>query len=135
MADRFSGSVYIGGKVTQEQLEKIECLLSPCLEGDLGDDGFGYFYECTQSDFNDTVAYCIEIGASILIQRDTRYELDGHVEYYTPNGIAMFNATQSGRILIPLDQLEARDPSTTIEEFIRSLEIPSFPDLEIVGEV
>lgn len=130
MADRFGGTVYLGGAITQEQFDKCEELMADCLDEEVGDDGSSCFVECTTSDFVPVVEYCIENKIALCLHWEAKYEEDGTMEYWIDGNYKQFLATNNGEIAIRLSELQEK-PSLTIAEFLEKLEIPNFPIFEI----
>ena len=133
MADRFYGTVYLGGKLTQEQFDKCEELLEDCLEhGDeLNEDGSAAFSECTGSDFQGIVEYCTSNGIALSLHWDAKWEQEANVEYWVDGEYKQFFAAGDGDIAIRLAELQEH-PDMTIAEFIANMEIPEFPIFEII---
>jgi hypothetical protein len=132
MADRFYGTVYLGGKLTQEQFKKCEELLEDCLEhGDeLNEDGSASFSECTSSDFQGIVEYCTSNGIALSLHWDAKWEQEANVEYWMDGEYKQFFAAGDGDIAIRLAELQEH-PDMTIAEFIAKMQIPEFPTFEI----
>lgn len=131
MADRFYGTVYIGGKLTQEQFDKCKELLADCLDEEINDDGSSCFVECTCGDFLPVVEYCIENKIALCLYWEAKYEEDGMLEYWIDGNYKQFLATNNGEIAIRLPDLQ-KHPEMTIAKFIEMMDIPDFPNFEIV---
>lgn len=132
MADRFSGDVMIGGKISGTVFVSIKDMLD-FLEDDLDDDGTGVFCECTGSDFTDLRAYCKEKGVALAIYWDAKWEYGATVEFHIDGKEYNFDTDSNGRIVITVDELES-NKHLSIQQFIDSLEIPEFPELEVVND-
>lgn len=133
MADRFSGTVSIGGKVAQEQFEKCSELLDACVNEERNDDGSWYFSECTTQDFLPLVEYCIEHGIALCLHWDAKHGEDSTLEYWVDGKYKQFLSSGDGVVAIRLTELQERT-GITIAQFIDKLDIPDFPDFEIVQE-
>jgi hypothetical protein len=131
MADRFYGTVYLGGKVTQEQFDKCKELLESCLDDELGDDGSGAFIECTESDFVDVVAFCKSESIALSLHWEASHDQGSYVEYWIGGAYKFCDADIEGNIAVRLSDLKAH-PEMTIAEFIAKMEIPEFPLFEII---
>jgi hypothetical protein len=130
MADRFGGTVYLGGAITQEQFDKCKELMADCLDEELDDDGSSCFVECTTSDFLPVVEYCIENKIALCFHWEAKYEEDSTLEYWVDGTYKQFLSSGDGDVAIRLAELQAY-PSMTIAEFITKLDIPNFPNFEI----
>lgn len=131
MADRFYGTVYIGGKLTQEQFDKCKELLEHCLDDELGEDGSGAFIECTCSDFDPIVEYCNSNHIALSLHWDAKWEQESSVDYWVDGVYKQYFAAGDGDIAVRLAELQEH-PEMTIAEFIEKMQIPDFPDFEIV---
>jgi hypothetical protein len=131
MADRFYGTVYLGGRLTQEQFDKCKELLEPCLDDELDDDGSGAFIECTCHDFDDIVDFCKSNGIALSLHWDAKWEQDSSVDYWVNGEYKQFFAAGDGDIAVRLAELQEH-PEMTIAEFIAKMDIPDFPAFEIV---
>ena len=133
MADRFYGTVCLGGKLTQEQFKKCAELLDDCLESgdELNDDGSAAFSECTGSDFRGIVDYCTSNGIALSLHWDAKWEQEANVEYWVDGEYKQFFAAGDGDIAVRLAELKEHS-DMTIAEFISKMQIPEFPILEII---
>lgn len=133
MADRFGGTVQIGGKITRAQYQKCEELLEELLELGLDDDGLGYFAEQTTSDFDPIIKHCTEHGIALAIQWEPKWEYSGRIEYWIGGTHEDFLANADGTIVVPFEELQVCE-EMTVAEFIKNMGVPDFPQLEIVDE-
>lgn len=136
MADRFHGTVAIGGQITQEQYARCLELLDPCLEfeGELEDDGSAAFSECTEEDFAELVQYCEEQKIALTLQWDAKWDFGSYVEYWIDSKHQQFDTDSSGRIVVSVSDLTAQSsefPEMTIKHYIDAMDIPEFPELLI----
>ncbi len=131
MADRFSGSIYVGGRITEKMFSDLEDLLNPLLEGELDYDGYGCFYDCTSSDFDEVIKHCNDNQIALMIQWDAKYEYDAYVTYYMNGKESSYRSNNGGDILVAVSDLEEH-PCMFICDYIKKLEIPNFPNLEII---
>lgn len=131
MADRFYGTVYLGGKITQEQFNKCEELLEECLDDCIGGDGSGAFVECTESDFQEIVEYCKSNSIALSLHWEASGDQGSYVEYWIKGAYKFYVSDPDGSIAVRMSDLKAH-PEMTIAEFIAKMEIPDFPVFEIV---
>jgi len=131
MADRFYGTVSIGGLVTEEQFEQFCKLMEPCIEDEVFEDGTAHFVECTQEDFTDLVAWCESNNIPLCITWSPRYEYGGITQYWINGEYKEFDSNADESIIIPLASLQDVPEQMTIKDFIEGLDIPDFPILEI----
>ena len=131
MSDRYYGTVYLGGKVTQEQFDKCKELLESCLDDELGDNGSGAFIECTESDLADVVAYCKSESIALSLHWEASGDQGSYVEYWIGGAYKFYVADLEGNIAVRMSDLKAH-PEMTISEFIARMDIPEFPLFEIV---
>jgi hypothetical protein len=131
MADRYYGTVYLGGKVTQEQFDKCKELLESCLDDKLDGDGSGAFIECTESDFADVVAYCKSESIALSLHWEASGDQGSYVEYWIGGAYKFYVADLEGNIAVRMSDLKAH-PEMTIAEFIARMNIPEFPLFEII---
>lgn len=131
MADRFYGTVYLGGKITQEQFDRCEELLEECLDDCIGGDGSGAFVECTESDFQEIVEYCKSNSIALSLHWDAKWEQDSIVEYWVDGIYKQYFAAGDGDIAIRLGELQEH-PEMTVAEFIAKMKIPDFPNFEFI---
>lgn len=136
MADRFYGTVALGGQITQEQYARCLELLDPCLEmdGELDDDGTASFHECVKEDFADLVQYCEEHKIAMMLQWDAKWEFGSYVEYWIDGKYQQFNTDSSGCIVVSVSDLKAQSnefPEMTITHYVDAMDIPEFPELLI----
>jgi hypothetical protein len=131
MSDRYYGTVYLGGKVTQEQVDKCKELLESCLDDELGDDGSGAFIECNESDFADVVAYCKSESIALSLHWEASGDQGSYVEYWIGGAYKFYVADLEGNIAVRMSDLKAH-PEMTIAEFIVRMDIPEFPLFEII---
>ena len=131
MADRFYGTVYLGGKITQEQFDKCKELLEACLDDELGEDGSGAFIECTESDFQEVVEYCKSSSIALSLHWEASGDQGSYVEYWIKGEYKFYVSDPDGSIAVRMSDLKAH-PEMTIAEFIAKMEIPDFPVFEIV---
>ena len=132
MADRFSGDVMIGGKISKSVFSRIEDLLLPLLEGDL-EDGCGIFTECAYGDFDGVRLYCVKHNIALAIYWDAKWEYNAVVEFHVGGRSCEFITNSNGQVVVSVDELES-NKHLSIPDFIASLEIPEFPELEVVDE-
>lgn len=130
MADRFGGTVYLGGKITQEQFAKCKELLADCLDEEINDDGSSCFVECTTSDFVPVVEYCIAHNIALCLHWEAKYGENSNLEYWIDGNYKLFMADIDGDVAIRLPDLQDY-PGMTIAEFIEKLDIPDFPNFEL----
>jgi hypothetical protein len=131
MSDRYYGTVYLGGKVTQEQFARCEELMEFCLDSDLGEDGSGAFIECEASDFNDVAEYCMSNQIALSLHWGASGDQDSYVDYWVDGTKKTFAAAGDGDIAVRLAELQEH-PEMTIAEFIAKMDIPDFHAFEIV---
>ena len=130
MADRFGGTVYLGGTITQEQFDKCKELMADYLEEEVDEDGSSCFAECTCNDFLPVVEYCIENKIALSFHWEAKYEEDSTLEYWVDGCYKQFLSSNDGDVAIRLAELQSH-PGMTIAEFIAKLDIPNFPNFEI----
>lgn len=130
MADRFSGTVFLGGKITQDQFDECKELLANCLDDEICEDGSSYFVECTTSDFVPVVEYCIENKIALCLHWEAKYGENSNLEYWIDGNYKLFMADIDGDVAIRLPDLQDY-PGMTIAEFIEKLDIPDFPNFEL----
>jgi hypothetical protein len=135
MADRFNGTVSLGGPITQEQyercLELIELEMEPCLD----DNGSAPFQDCTKEDFAALVKYCEEQKIALMLEWDGDDIIVDFVEYWIDGKHQQFNTDSFGRIAISVSDLKAKAkeaPQMTIEKYVDAMDIPEFPELQII---
>ena len=129
--DRFSGTVLLGGKITEEQLADCETILED-IDSDLDTDGLAYFQECTQDDFLSLVEYCKAHGIALAIQWDAKWEYNAQVEYWIDGKYKKFPTDSNGNIVVRVCDLGKHRTSMTMYEYIMSLDIPELPEFSIV---
>lgn len=133
MADRFNGNLTVGGKVTQNTFYKFIDLIKDSDLEETGTEGSWFFNDCRSDDFEEVVAFCKANNISLCINWDAKYEYDGLVEYWLDGGYHQYKGSQEGNIVVPLYELEAAAKTgQTIDEFIANMNIPEWPDLEII---
>lgn len=133
MADRFCGTIVFGGQIKQSLHKKLEELCQP-----LGDDGMDaddtcFFHDCTSGDFKELKEFCQGNGIALMIQWDAKYEYDGQIEYFIDGRHSEYWATNSGNIVFRLADIE-KHLDMSIKDYIESMNIPEFPDLEIIDD-
>lgn len=134
MADRFSGSFCIGGKVTRKQLRKLSSILDLSIGYDLSEDNTGgNFDECTASDFSDAIKFCQENDIAISVHWQSKYGEDSVMEIHAKGKSSTYLASIDGEICIRLSDL-CEHEDVLIKDYIASLEIPEFPDLELIDD-
>ena len=132
MADRFYGTVYLGGKITQEQFDRCEELLEGCTDGnELSEDGSVLFSECTCDDFLEIVEYCKSNRIALSLHWDAKWEQESTIEYWVDGIYKQYFAAGDGDIAIRLGELQEH-PEMTIAEFIEKMKIPDFPNFEFI---
>jgi hypothetical protein len=130
MADRFCGTVYLGGILTQAQFKHCKKLLKVCLENELDDDGSGAFVDCVESDFQDIIKYCTTNGIALSLHWNAKWEQEASVEYWVDGVYKQYFADGDGEIAVRLSELQ-KHQDMTVKAFIEKLELPHFPNLEI----
>lgn len=132
MADRFNGTIQLGGRISREVFQRCVELCEHLLEGDF-EEGAAYFCECTQDDFQELIQYCKDNGVSLSLLWEAKYEFDAQVDYWIDGNAHQYLGTNEGDIAVRLSDLEnAKD--MTVREFIDSLRVPEFPELEIIDD-
>lgn len=134
MADRFSGSVYIGGEITKEQYEEVSRLAceAGCEHQDFELDGGNYFDECVSDDFRDLIDYCTKNNIALSIHWDAKWEYGASVEYWVDGRHRSYLATNGGDIVARVESM-LQYPDMTIKDYVALLDIPEFPVLSHEG--
>lgn len=131
MADRFSGTVAFGGKLTREQVTKCSELLDLSVGYELSDNnGMADFNECTSEDFADVIRHCKEHKIALMIQWEGKAEYGSQCEYWIDGKYQQFDTNTSGSIVVTVEDLEV-SPYKLLCDFIESLGIPKFPEFSI----
>jgi hypothetical protein len=131
MADRFSGEITLGGKIARERLERCKELLCGCLESEMDDTGQGLFNECVSNDFEELVKYCLSNDIALCIQWYQKYEYGAQIQFWVDGKHKCFATNTEDEIVVALEELQSNS-ELTVADFISQLDIPEFPDLEIV---
>lgn len=135
MADRFYGTVYIGGRINLLQQRTLEQLLEPLkeFEDQRLEDGWR-FQDCVSSDFEPLRDYCISQDIPLAISWDAKWEFGACIEYYIRGEKRQFNCSPEEEIVVTEQYLRARQHMSG-KEILDELAIPDFPDLELEEEV
>ncbi len=132
MADRFSGTLALGGKVTEEQMDDIERLLDECIAMEyMAEDGSMFFNECVQDDFSSVIEYCQKNNIPVCLHWEPKYEFHGELEFWIDGKYRSYQSNADREIVVTLEHLE-QDTSLTVAEFIAKLDVPEFPPFEVV---
>jgi hypothetical protein len=107
-------------------------LLEECLDDELGDDGSGFFIDCTEESFDGIVDYCKSNSIALCLHWDAKWEQESYVEYWVGGTYKAFFASGDGDVAVRLSQLLEHPSEMTIAEFVAKLEVPDFPLFEIV---
>lgn len=126
MADRFCGTVRLGGTITEQQLKECDKLLDLLTEQQIAQDGETRFFECIEEDFSEFIVYCTKHGIAVNLVWEPKYEIGGKSEYWIDGKYKIFEVSSDGKILVSIDELKESE-HTTIQDFITSMEIPDFP--------
>lgn len=133
MADRYFGSVYLGGRVTREQFNECVELLECCTWEGTDEDGLTLFQECRADDFDPIVEYCENNQIPLSIHWEGLSGEDSQVSYFVGGTRKHYTANARGDVVVDLQDL-LKHPSMSVEDYVASLEIPEFPDFEIIDE-
>lgn len=134
MADRFYGSVDIGGNVTEEHFDKLSEMLDELCE-DYGDCGSWNFAENAPNDFREVIDYCIEKKIALCITWEGKWEYDACADFWIDGKHQVFMTDHSGSIAVKLENMRQESievPQITLAQYISSLNIPDFPELQII---
>lgn len=133
MADRFSGNVQIGGKISSELLEQVDKLLlkQGITEQELDMSGYAWFNECVSEDMQELIAFCKDNCIPLSIQWDAKYEYGGYVQFFIADQEKTFLCTNEGQIVVSVADMQEHQ-GMTVKEYIDRLAIPSIPALEII---
>lgn len=132
MADRFSGNIQIGGKISSELLRQLNELLDIITDHDLDITGYGWFNERVDEDMKDLIAFCKDNGIALSIQWDAKYEYDSFIQYFVGDDEKTFLCTSAGQLVAEIGDME-KTPNMTIADYIKSLGIPDMPPLEVTA--
>jgi hypothetical protein len=137
MADRYYGTLAIGGPVTPGQFAQCNLLVDDCLEYNegIGENGWAYFRECTSENFKGLIEYCVAERIALSIQWDADHGCDAIVQYWLDGQLSEFTTDSNGNVVVLTDELFAKSkekPELTITEYLETLGLPTFPDFSIV---
>lgn len=132
MADRYCGTIRVGGEMSEEQFAHIENLIEQIGDESEGD-GQAYFRDCTAGDFAEIIDYCEKYRVPLRIEWEAKWDFNGMVEYFVDGRRPRFSADQNGAIMVHLYELQESN-CKTIAEFIEQLGVPDFPDLKIITQ-
>ncbi len=133
MADRIGGTVYIGGKITQQQFDTCAELLEFVSGEVMDDDGSTSFAECGAEgeEFEEIIEYCKANKIALHIHWQPKWDLGGCIDSWVDGNFKAFHANASGEIMVPFSSLQEHSEKT-VAEFLASLDVPDFPLLEII---
>jgi len=135
VADKYSGTIRIGGSVTEEELEKIQGLFEQCLDflsdGELRENGTGDFVECEENAFKKVIAFCNRQNIALSLVWHKKRGADSVVEYWLAGSHKEYLANCDGDVVVKLSDLESHT-DTSVADFIEELEVPVFPPFELV---
>ena len=135
MSDRFSGSVSVYGKVTEEQFSELNAVLNEL--GNFEDDGMetlsGYFSDCDGRDFEAIKLLVSTTDLWLVIQWTGHYEYSSFVEYYHKDLHWVFDCDNDGHLQVAIDKLQ-ESSSMTVEDFLKTLDIPELPEFELIED-
>jgi len=135
VADKYSGTIRIGGSVTEEELEKIQALIERCLDplsdGELRENGTGDFVECEESDFKKVIAFCDRQNIALALVWHKKQGADSVVEYWLAGSHKEYLANCNGDVVVKISDLELKT-DTLVADFIAELEVPVFPPFKLV---
>ena len=128
MADRFSGTISIGGKLTAEQEKTLREHLVGLVEDD--DLEISYFSECAYDGATELVEYCKSQNIPLAIQWDAKWEFGSFIEYWVDGNYKQYDCDVEGNIVVSVAYLQDR-VDRSVAAVIDGLEIPEFPALEL----
>lgn len=132
MADRISGDLQIGGKITREQFDFISDMLENSINADdcISEAGFLQFHECTPADMESLVGYCRENSIPLSITWEAKWDLGGYAEFWIGGEYKTFHVTANGELCFTLEELE-NSGTDSIRDFISRQIVWVLPRLEI----
>lgn len=129
MADRFAGTVRIGGKITHAQKTALLQILEEMRMYDVDElDDFN-FQECVCEDFEPLRDYCIAQNIPLTVEWFGHYDQQAYVEYYINGAESVFECNASSEIVITESYLQERQ-HMFVKDVLDGLGIPDFPALE-----
>lgn len=131
MSDRFSGNIQIGGRISQDLMDRCNELCKDITDHDLDEYGLGWFNECVTADMEELRAFCRENNIAISIQWDAKYEFDGSIQFFIGDDFREYLCTNAGQITAVVSDME-KHSEMTVGDYIKSLGIPELPPLEII---
>ncbi len=132
MSDRFNGSIALGGQLTREQYDRCSELAKDCFEfeGGFDEDGSARFYECRSENFKDLIEYCKANSIALCLYWDGDLGFDPIVQYWIAGHFHEYTTTSEGDIVVMVSEL-LQNPKMTVEEYLETLGIPTFPTFSI----